>query len=180
MKNRKHTFVLLLLVFYVSWLLSGCTININVSNPSKDATNETLSSENSDINSNLSIYQSRATIYISNKTTTEAPGLSISSSDLSSSISLMETYAAIFSSRRIQDKIREAYPEVEYTLTLEPIDETEVCAIIAVGEDPEYLQEICNLAVSLLCEEVPELIEGSSCKVVDFAKPAQLIGTDSP
>ena len=69
-------------------------------------------------------------------------------------------------------------PNLKYELTLESINETEIFAIIATSENPERLDDVCNLAVSLLCEEVPLIIDGASCTVVNYAKSAQLVGTN--
>ena len=47
--------------------------------------------------------------------------------------------------------------------------------MIATGEDPEYLEEICNMAVDLLVE-----LDSSVYifRVLEYAGPAQLVGTD--
>lgn len=168
---------LFLFVVCIFCLLSGCTININVGNPSEDTVNKIDDKTVFDyiFNNGSTMYESRSTIYIANTTATDT---AISSSDSKVAISLVETYSAILQTNRIQGKIREEYPDVEYMLSLEPINETEICTLIATGEKPEYLDEICNMAVSLLCEEIPQIIEGSSCRVVDYAKPAQLVGTN--
>lgn len=178
MKNIKSKRFLALFVLIVSASLfaTGCTINVNIGNSPNDTTNETLSNRNSDTTSNMRVYQSRAAIYISNKVSEEKPAYS--SSDLIVSKQLAETYAAILNTSKIQNKIKEEYPNIEYELTLEPINETEICAVIATSEHPEKLEDICNLAVSLLCEEVSLIVEGSSCKVIDNATPAQLVGTN--
>ena len=55
--------------------------------------------------------------------------------------------------------------------------ETELCTVIATSEDPEYLEEICNMAIDLLGEKVADLM-GLSCKVVECAGPAQEIETN--
>ena len=174
----KRLAALFLFIVYISCLLAGCTININVGNPSEDTANKTDGKTDFDyiFNNESTMYESRASIYISNTIATEVPA--ISSSDLAASASLAETYSVFLNSSKIQNKIKEEYPGVEYTLTLEPINETEICALIATGENPEYLDEICNMAVSLLCEQLPKIIQGSSCKVVNYAKPAQLVGTN--
>ena len=174
MKNAKTTRLLAFILALISIFLcaTGCTINVNIN----DNTNETLVNDNSDTTSNMRIYQSCATIYISGTVTTESPA--ISSSDLAASLRLTEAYAAILNTSKIQNKIKEEYPNIEYELTLEPINETEICAVIATSEHPEKLEDICNLAVSLLCEEVSLIVEGSSCKVIDNATPAQLVGTN--
>lgn len=169
---------LFLFIVYISCLLAGCTININVGNPSEDTANKTDGKTDFDyiFNNESTMYESRASIYISNTIATEVPA--ISSSDLKVEKSLVETYSVILQSNMIQGQIREEYSGVEYTLTLESINETEICTLIATGENPEYLDEICNMAVSLLCEQIPKIIQGSSCKVVNYAKPAQLVGTN--
>lgn len=163
--------LLFLLIICVFSLFVGCTININIGNSTEDSTKETNSKSIFDYIFNSAkeppMYESRASIYISYKTTTDT---AISSSDLAVSLSLVDTYAKILQSDRVQDKIREEYPAVEYTLSLESLHETELFSIIATGEDPEYLDEICNTAVSMLCEQIPQIVEGSSCKVVDYAK----------
>lgn len=153
---------LFLFIFCFSFLLAGCTININMDDPPEDTTNK-------------AIYESRASIYIVN---TIAADTGISSSDLQATKSLVETYSVILQSNMIQGQIREEFPDVEYTLSLEPINETEICTLIAAGDNPEYLDEICNMAASLLCEELPQIIAGSSCKVIDYAKPAQQVDTN--
>ena len=178
LKNR--LLPLYLVIVCIFGLLTGCTININVENPAKDDAKNTDSKTIFDYifnNGNqTTLYESRATILISNTATAESPA--ISSSDLSATTSLAKTYAAILNTSKIQNKIKEEYPNIEYELTLEPINETEICAVIATSEHPEKLEDICNLAVSLLCEEVSLIVEGSSCKVIDNATPAQLVGTN--
>lgn len=171
--SKKSLFIRFILIICISVLLAGCTININVGNPSDASKNGTTPNHNSDTSTNISIYQSRATIYISNKGSAESPA--ISSSDLIVSKDFIESYIVILNSKQIQSKIREKYPSAEYTLTLEPMNETNVFSIIAASENPECLEEICDIATSMLCEIIPQVIEGVSCKVVDHAKPAQLV-----
>lgn len=174
-KNR--LLPLFLLVVCIFGLLTGCTININLGDSSEDSANGTNNKTVFDyiFNNGSTMYESRANIYITKTTSADT---TISSSDLKVAKSLVETYAAILNTSKIQNKIKEEYPNIEYELTLEPINETEIFAVIATSEHPEKLEDICNLAASLLCEMVPQIIEGSSCKVIDYAKPAQLVGTN--
>jgi len=129
--SKKSLFIRFFLIICISVLLAGCTININVGNPSNASENETTPNHNSDTSTNISIYQSRATIYISNKGSAESPA--ISSSDLIVSKDFIESYIVILNSKQIQSKIREKYPSAEYTLTLEPMNETNVFSIIAAN-----------------------------------------------
>ena len=175
----KRLISLFLLVFYTVFLLSGCAVHIHMDQPSENTQSGNASIFDFIFNNSLfktPMYKSRATILISNTATAKSPA--ISSSDLSATTSLAKTYAAILNTSKIQNKIKEEYPNIEYELTLEPINETEICAVIATSEHPEKLEDICNLAVSLLCEEVSLIVEGSSCKVIDNATPAQLVGTN--
>ena len=168
---------LCLVIVCIFGLLTGCTININLGDSSEKDKNKPEDKNIVDYYFGRNrVYESRATIYISNTVTAESTA--ISSSDLTVSKSLAETYSVILSSAKIQNKIKEEYPNIEYELTLEPINETAICAVIATSEHPEKLEDICNLAVSLLCEEVSLIVKGSSCKVVDNATPAQLVGTN--
>ena len=169
---------LCLVIVCIFGLLTGCTTNINPGDSSEKDKNKTEDKTTiiDDFFGRNKAYESRATILISNTATAESPA--IYSSDLTASQSLAETYAVILNSSTIQNKIKEEYPNIEYELTLEPINETEIFAVIATSEHPEKLEDICNLAVSLLCEEVSLIIPGSSCKVVDNATPAQLVGTN--
>ena len=169
---------LCLVIVCIFGLLTGCTININLGDSSEKDKNKTEDKTTiiDDFFGRNKAYESRATILISNTATAKSPA--ISSSDLSATTSLAKTYAAILNNSKIQNKIKEEYPNIEYELTLEPINETEICAVIATSEHPEKLEDICNLAVSLLCEEVSLIVEGSSCKVIDNATPAQLVGTN--
>ena len=177
MKSTKnmHILVCILIVVSVFSVITGCTININFGNSSDDALSQTEGKTGFDYNVNdgRTMYESRAMIYISNSSS--ADSTLITSSDLTVSKQLIETYTVILDTKKIQSKIQEAYPNVKYKLTLKPANETEIIAIIATGENPEKLADVCNLAVSLMCEEVPHIVEGSFCKVVDYAKPAQPI-----
>ena len=168
---------LCLVIVCIFGLLAGCTININLGDSSEKDKNKTEDKSIIDYYFGRNqVYESRATILISNTAT--AKSSAISSSDLTASKSLAETYSVILNSSKIQNKIKEEYPNIEYELTLEPINETEIYAVIATSEHPEKLEGICNLAVSLLCEEVSLIVDGSSCKVIDNATPAQLVGTN--
>ena len=174
--TKKRLVSTFLLIVCTVGLLVGCTININVDSQSKNTTKETGNKTifNSILNGKEepSMYESRATIYI---TTSKNDNAAISSSDLTVEIQLAETYRVILQSDKVQEEIRKEYTGAEYTLTLEQINETEVFALIATSENPEKLQEICNMAASLLCETVQQTIEGTSCRIVDCATSAKLV-----
>lgn len=174
---KKSIRILALVLFIVSALLcvTGCTININIGNLSNDTENETISNHEVDNSTGTNTYQSRATIYVSNKNA--AGSTAISSSDLAISKQFIETYAVILDSDQIHNEIRKKYPE-EYTLSIESINGTGTVAIVVASENPENLEEICNMATSLFCEFAPQIMGGITFKIVSLAKTATLVGTN--
>jgi len=174
----KNRILPLCLVFIcIFGLLTGCTINIYLGDSSKKDKNKTEDKTIiDDFFGRSKVYESRATIYISNTAIAESPA--ISSSDLSTSGCLTETYAVILNTSNIQNEIKEKYPNVDYELRLEQTNETEIFAVVVTGEKPEHLAEICNMAVALFCEQLPQIVEGVSCKVIDYAKTTQEVGTN--
>ena len=97
----------LLIVCIVS-LLAGCTININLDTPSKNATKETGIKAIFDYIFNgeekPTMYESRATIYITTSTDDET---AISSSDIAAKSYLVNTYNIILQTIRNQSQICE-------------------------------------------------------------------------
>ncbi len=178
LKNR--LLPLFLLVVCVFSLFTGCTINIDIDSSAKDATTKTDSKTIFDYIFNgkeeTTMYESRATIYIS--TTAASTDTAISSSDLTVSERLVKTYIIIFESDPVQARIRAEYPDTEYTLSLESMYDANVFALIATSESPEQLEEICNTAASVFCETLTSIIQNASCKVVDTASPAHLVRTN--
>ena len=162
MKSRLLSLVLF--VVCISCLLVGCAININIGNATENTAHE--ADRNLFFGTGSTMYKCSGKVYIGMKTAEDA---SISSSELKVTKSLMETYKAILQSDIIQDEIRKKYPGVEYTMELEQVNETEVLSIVAMGKDPTCLHEICNMALSLFCEKIPEIVEGVYCRVVDCA-----------
>lgn len=170
--SAKRLFTLFFLIACIFCMLAGCTININIGNSSDDIASKADDKTIFDYifnggNYKDPMYKSRAYIYIKTANDTDT---AISSSDLSVTKVLLETCSSILQSNAIQDQIREEYPDIEYALSLESMGETESLAITATGENPEYLDEICNTAVSLLCEQIPQIVQGASCKVIDYAR----------
>lgn len=176
MKNTKckHLLALIILIAIVFSFATGCAIIVNIGTPSNNTT-ETASATNPAPSSSICIYQSKATILISRSNSDKN---SVSSSDLTTSKGYADAYVNIFQSDTVQDEIRDEFPDVEYELTLEPTNETDIFTIFVTGSNPECLEEICNMALSVFCENVANIVVGTSCKVVDLATPAQQVGTN--
>lgn len=167
--------VFFLLVICILFLAAGCTINISIGNHADDATNETAFNPSSETTANISRYQTKARIMISTENKGNA---SISSSDLVVSQQLVDTYAAILQSDEIRNKIYKEYPDNEYTLALESLNQTEIFAIVVTSKNPENLKEVCDIAVTHFCEIVPQIMGNISCKVVNYAGLPQVVETN--
>ena len=170
---KKRTLPLFLIIVCIFHLLTGCTININIGNSDGDSKKET---DGKSILEGIfkkedqtKLYESRATIYL-----THYDDYAVDYDSLSVASQLMKDCGVILQSEAIQKQIHEEYPDVEFTLSLETLDETNLCALIATSEDPEYLEEICNMAISLLGERVAQVMD-LSCNVFTYAGPAQEI-----
>ncbi len=119
------------------------------------------------------VYESRCLIYV--QTAQAGDQLSISSSDLSMSQAFPATYEAILRSSRIRTAVDEKYPDMEYELTLEPVDDTNIYEVVATSKNPQYLKEICDMAADVLCRTVYDVIEGSSCKIAGQASQPTIV-----
>jgi hypothetical protein len=165
------------MIVFIFYLLTGCTININIGNsdkdPKKDTDGKSILAEIFKKEDQTKLYESRAIIYL----TQQSCDYIYDYNSLAVASQLMKDCGVILQSEAIQKQIHEEYPDVEYTLSLEATDEIELCTVIATSEDPEYLEEICNMAIDLLGEKVADLM-GLSCNVVTYAGPAQEIETN--
>ena len=170
---KKRTLPLFLIIVCIFHLLTGCTININIGNSDEDTKKET---DGKSILEGIfkkedqtKLYESRATIYL-----THYDDYAVDYDSLSMASQLMKDCGVILQGESIQGPIREEYPDVEYTLSLERTDEIELCVIIATSENPECLEKICNMATDLLCERIAQFMN-YPCNVVTYAGPAQEI-----
>ncbi len=94
---------------------------------------------------------------------------SISASDLTLSQALGPILEDILKSKKIRTEIDQKFPDSDYTLSLKAIDNTEMFYVTTMGEKPENLTEICDVAAVLLCEYVIKIIPQCSCSIVDPA-----------
>ena len=174
---RKHLVLILLLVVCLLGLFTGCTININIGTLAGDASEESAGKNIFDYifhnQEETKMYESRATIFISYISEGADTAATAVDPAVSASLPLMGVFNGILQSKTIQSQIQKEYPDVAYALSLEPVNETSMYTLIATGENPEYLDEICNMAISVFCEELPRIVDGVSIKIIDYAKPVQ-------
>lgn len=122
-------------------------------------------------------YESKVTIYVSNK----KPGESrqINSGDIATSQMLVDTYVVIIKSDRVLGKVAERLAEEEVgefstaqlrrMITAEAVDNTEVLEISVRDTDKVRTYMIANIIAEVAPDEISYYLEGSSVKVVDYA-----------
>lgn len=66
-------------------------------------------------------------------------------------------------------KIDIQYPNAEYNLKLDQDSESVLYYVVASSDNEEDLQDICNLATALLCEEIENTTNNLDCKIIHNA-----------
>lgn len=120
-------------------------------------------------------YKSAVKMYVNNKA--DSTG-SVSSSDISASQSLVDTYAVILKSYPTMSEVLETtgvdytYEQLTGMVSVAAINSTEVFSVTVTSTDPEEAALIANAIAEIAPDELMEQVEGSSVKVVEYARVA--------
>lgn len=120
------------------------------------------------------LYQASVTLYINNRTGIGSSA--VSSSDLAVALQLVETYTNIVRSDRVVDKVIDASgvelttKQVKKMISAEAVNETEIFQVTVTSPDPELSMKLANTIADVAPAEIKGIIEGSSAKVIDYAK----------
>lgn len=130
------------------------------------------------------LYRASATFYVNNSTAGTSDTSSITNADLTASAKLVNTYSAIIKSNAIMDKVVAELGEnvsssyIKNHLTTKAVNETEVFTVSVVHENPRTAVKIVNLITEIAPNQISEIVEGSSTKIIDY--PKMPTGIDSP
>lgn len=120
------------------------------------------------------MYMTSVTIYVNNTVYGEKEG--ITNNDLATSERLVSTYMQVIQSDSFLEKVSLAVgnkvsaAEIGQSLTTRAMTGTEIFSITVVNADPELAAEIANTIAKITPVEVPKIAEGSSARVIDYAK----------
>ncbi len=125
------------------------------------------------------MYQSSAMFYVNNSAISMGEAsLSITSSDITASKSLVATYSVILKSRTCLDDVID-YANLEYTyeelrkmISASSVNDTEVFQVVVTGPDPAEAERIANAVAYILPNQITDIVEGTSAKIVDYAVAA--------
>lgn len=120
-------------------------------------------------------YSASTTIYINNSIMTDTV-TTISASDLSASAQLATTYKAVIKSDRVLDQVIEkenldmSAGQLAGKISAVSVDNTEILKISVTDSDPKRAARIANTIAAVAPDEISDIIDGSSVKIVDEAK----------
>lgn len=128
-------------------------------------------------------YEASTTIYINNNSGRDANY--VSSGDLAVALRLVASYVNIIQSERVMDKVIEETglplvpAQLRSLISAEPMGETEMLKVTVSTANPQISADIANAVAKVAPGEITEIIEGSSAKIVDYAKVPQGPSTPS-
>ena len=121
------------------------------------------------------LYTAGVTIYVnnnSNRNNTNA----LSSGDLAVALRLVDTYVNIIKSDSVLSEVLEktgakmTTDQVRKVLSAEAVEETEMFRVSITTANPRMSADIANTIADVAPEKIAGIIEGSSAKVIDYAK----------
>ena len=123
------------------------------------------------------LYRSDVTLYVNNiNINSDATGFS--STQLQAVQGLASTYMVILESRSVMEAVaqRTGLPyttaQLQSMVSASSVDDTEVFRVNVVNPDPETAATIANAIANILPGKISQIVEGSSVRVVDYAKAA--------
>lgn len=119
-------------------------------------------------------YQASVTMYVNNNSSKDKNY--VSSGDLAVALKLVATYVNIIKSDRVLDRVVEktglmvTTSQIRSMISAEPEGETEMFRVTVTSPYPQMSADIANAIAQLAPEEIAEIIEGSSAKIIDEAR----------
>ncbi len=119
-------------------------------------------------------YTASVSIYVNN--TKDVTTDRINSTDLTASQQLVNTYITIIKSNMVVEQVVEAaklpytIEEVKNMMTASAVDGTEIFSVNIQNADPEVACKLVNTFADVAPQIIMDYVEGSSVKVVDYAK----------
>lgn len=120
-------------------------------------------------------YQSSVTIYVNNSAS-RADVEYIASADLTVSQKLVNTYVNIIKSDTVLQKVIDerdlpfGVSQLRASITAKQVDETEIFNVYVSNTDPQMAAKIANAIAEVAPDEIAKFVEGSSTKIIDYAK----------
>lgn len=120
-------------------------------------------------------YQASVTIYVNNNSGNK-DATYISSSDLAVALRLVDTYVNIIQSDTVLDKViaetklKLSTEQVRSMISAEVMGETEIFKVTVKAPNAQMSADLANAIATVAPNEIVTIIEGSSAKIIDYAK----------
>ncbi len=121
------------------------------------------------------MYRASVTLYVNNIKSGEQVEY-ITSSNLATAQKLVNTYVNIIKSDTVLEKVAEtarldiSAAQLRKVMSAAQVDETEIFNVIITHPDPEMAAQIANAVAEVAPDEIAHFVEGSSAKIIDYAK----------
>ena len=122
-------------------------------------------------------YEAAAMFYVNNSDLSFGDAsISIGSGDITASKSLVDTYITILKTRStMNDVIDYAESDRDFEdlldmVTANAVNETEIFRVTVTSDDPYEAENLANAIAHVIPKRIGTVVEGSSVKVVDYAK----------
>lgn len=121
------------------------------------------------------LYRASVMVYVNNIQANETIEY-ISASNLATAQQLVNTYVNIIRSNTVLEKVVESggfeykIEQIRQMMTASQVDETELFEVHISHPDPVMAAKIANAIADVAPGEIAEIVEGSSTKIIDYAK----------
>lgn len=125
------------------------------------------------------MYSASVTVYVNNIRSGETVEY-ITNSNLQTAQKLVNTYVNIIKSNTVLDKVAEQVEketgleltakQLRKAMSAAQVEDTEIFNVIITAPDPEMAATIANAVVDVAPLEIAVFVEGSSTKIIDYAK----------
>ena len=119
------------------------------------------------------MYQAEVRMYVNNKSNNTG---TVVSNDLAVALQLVNTYVEIINSDTVLERVIEETglmletKQVRAMLSAQPVNETEMFVVKITSPNPQMSADIANAVADIAPAEISKIIEGSSAKVIDYAR----------
>ena len=124
------------------------------------------------------LYRAEVSVYVNNiSSKVDSSSIEyVSGSNLSTAKQLVTTYVNIISSDRVLSKVVEqagldtSADQVRRMMTASSVGDTEMFKIYITNANPELAAQVANAIADVAPDEIANIVEGSSTKIIDYAK----------
>ncbi|MCL2058894.1 MAG: Wzz/FepE/Etk N-terminal domain-containing protein, partial [Oscillospiraceae bacterium] len=121
------------------------------------------------------MYRTNISVYVKNVSDDVKRSDTINTADLTASQRLVNTYVTIITSNTVLDKVSQNIGSIydasaiRLMMSCAAVRDTEIFTVTVTNASPEIAAYIANAVADVMTVEIPEFLEGSSVKIVDYA-----------